>query len=64
MYLNSVREVGAQCLTPDIYASEISDPVQLALLLTSRIPPVAVAIVIERFPSSAQAIYDNDLKEQ
>ena len=38
MYLNSVREVGAQCLTPDIYASEISDPVQLALLLRSRIP--------------------------
>jgi beta-glucosidase len=36
MYLNCVREVGGQYLTPEIYAAEISDPVQLALLLRSR----------------------------
>jgi hypothetical protein len=34
----AVREVRAQCLTIDIYAAVISDPVQLALLLGSRIP--------------------------
>jgi hypothetical protein len=45
----AVSEVPAQCLTPEIYAAEISDPVQLALL---------------RFASSARDTYDNDLKEQ
>jgi hypothetical protein len=30
LYLNGAREVRAQCLTPEICAAEISDPVLLS----------------------------------
>ena len=35
LYLNGASEVQAQCLTPEICAAEISDPVQLAIALKS-----------------------------